>query len=170
MGNLTKKFDEFSILDPTRTQKRLKHFESYLDKVISSHSDSKTPGVHVNHQVWFQYGLKNLASTYQESMTILMQSDLEIPLTDAQQDLVVSSTVDGNTMHRLGVRVLSKVWFSSVCWGNCRSMSTPYSPSRKKALMRSFRMPLWQNQELIAPFDMLILMYSCSSNLHCLPP
>jgi 16S rRNA C1402 N4-methylase RsmH len=50
-------------------------------------------------------------------------------------------------------------------------MSTPYSPLRKKALMRSFPMPLWQNPELTTSSDMLILTkYSYSNNLHCLLP
>ena len=60
----------------------------------------------VQHEdpVHFPLRLKNLASIYQDTISYLMQSEQEIPLTGAQKGLVLSITPEGGIVHLSGAR------------------------------------------------------------------
>ena len=98
LDQLAKKFLHLSISDSTRTQEVTINHDSYSN--TSPLFGLEIPS-EVQHEdlVCFPLGLKSSASIYQDTISDLVQSEQEIPLTGAQKGLVLSITPDGGIVH-----------------------------------------------------------------------
>jgi hypothetical protein len=98
LDQLAKKFSHLSISNPIRTWEASKNQDSHLD--TSKLSELEIPSeVQAEEPSRFPLGLKNTASIYQYTINYLMQSEQEIPLTGAQNGLVLSITPEGGIIH-----------------------------------------------------------------------
>jgi hypothetical protein len=97
LDQLAEKFLNLSISDSTWTRVVIINQDSYSDtsmlEILSKVQDEDL--------VHFPLGLKNSASIYQDTISYIMQSEQEIPLTGAQKGLVLSITPEGGIFHWL---------------------------------------------------------------------
>ena len=101
LDQLTEKFSHLSIFDSTRTQEVTINHDSH-----SNTSPLSRLGIlsEVQHEdvVCFPLRLKNSASIYQDTISYLVLSEQEIPLTSAQRGFVLSITPKGGIVHWSG--------------------------------------------------------------------
>ena len=103
LDQLAEKFPYLSISDPTRTQEVTINQDSHSD--MSPLSGLEIPSeVQDEDPIHFPLRLKNSASIYQDTISYLMQSKQEIPLTGAQRGLFLSITPEEGIVHWPGAR------------------------------------------------------------------
>ena len=85
LDQLAEKFSHLSIFDPTRIQEVTCNHNSHLDTALLSGLEVLSK-VQFEDQVCFPLRLSNSASTYQDSINYLLQSEQEIPLRVPRED------------------------------------------------------------------------------------
>jgi hypothetical protein len=101
LDQLAEKFSHLFIFYPIRTWEASNNQDSHSD--MSKLSELEIPSeVQAEKPSHFPLGLKNTASIYQDTISYLMQSEQEIPLTGAQKGLVLSIAPEGGIVHWTG--------------------------------------------------------------------
>jgi hypothetical protein len=98
LDQLAEKFSHLSIFDSTWTREVIINQDSHSD-MFGLEIPSKVQDEDLVH---FPLRLKNSASIYQDTISYIMQSEQEIPLTSAQKGLVLSITPEGGIVRWLG--------------------------------------------------------------------
>ena len=94
LDQLAEKFSHLSISDSTRTQEVTINHDSHSDTSPLFRLEIPSE-VQLEDLVRFPLRLKNSASIYQDTISYLVQSEQEIPLTGAQRGLVQSIRPEG---------------------------------------------------------------------------